>query len=514
MVNRISTLSRRAFTKAAGMGVAGATLTVPLLGRPVAADDPSAVGQWSPVYPWPNVAIHLHLLPKSTDLNARLLTYADDDVPGLKSRNAGFSKTFVIDIPAGSDPATTWTYVPNNVTNLFCSGHTFLPDGTLLVTGGHIDDNYYGSADINIFDYGPPYAWKTLPNSMNAGRWYGSMITLPNGEALVLSGNIAGSTTGNPLPQVWRTNDGGGLRDLSTAQLKMANYPKLFIAPDGRVVTVGPEQLTRYLDTAGTGHWSSGPKRLYGKRNQGTAVMYDDGKVLYVGGATANNVAPTNTAEILDLNATAPAWRWTNPMRFARKHGTATILPDGKVLVTGGSNATAYNDAAGAILAPELWDPGTTQWTTMASAQTPRIYHSTALLLPDARVLSAGGGRPKAQNGGQNNLNVEIFSPPYIFKGNRPVIAAAPASVAYGETFPVQMANSTGIAQAVFMGLGSVTHTVNMTQRRKVLSVSQSGATLQVTVPTNRNQLPPCHYMLFALNGQGVPSVAKIIRVG
>jgi hypothetical protein len=519
MHDRLSPSTRRDFAKLAGASVAGAALALPFDGRLLAADDPSVVGQWSAPYGWPDVAIHLHLLPKSPPMlpggSARLLTFADDDVPGVKHRYGGFSKSFVIDIQAGGGPLTnSIVYVPNNVTNLFCSGHTFLPDGTLIVSGGHVDENYFGSGDINFFDYGPPYAWRTLPNAMNAGRWYASMITLPNGEALMLSGTIAGSTTGNPRPQVWKTNDGGGLRDLSTAPLMMATYPKLFIAPDGRVASVGPEQLTRYLDTSGTGAWASGPMRWFGKRNYGTAAMYDDGKILIVGGANTNTTAPTNTAEILDLNVTSPAWRLTSQMKFARKHGNATVLPDGNVLVTGGSNSVRFNDAAGAILAAELWHPGTELWATMASAQTPRIYHSTALLLPDGRVLSAGGGRPRAKNGGQNNENVEIFSPPYLFKGARPVIATAPARVAHGESFTVQMTGAAAITKAVFVGLGSVTHTCNMTQRRKVLHFTQAGSALSITVPTDRNLLPPSHYMLFVLTGQGVPSVAKIVRVG
>ncbi len=128
---------------------------------------------------------------------------------------------------------------------------------------------------------------------MNAGRWYPSVISLPNREVLVVSGTIAGSTDINPLPQVWQTDKGGPLRDLLNATLKIKNYPKLFVLPNGRVASVASEKLTRYLDTSGLGKWSSGPTRNYGNRVYACAVMYDEGKVLVAGGAPTNSTAPT-----------------------------------------------------------------------------------------------------------------------------------------------------------------------------------------------------------------------------
>jgi hypothetical protein len=190
----------------------------------------------------------------------------------------------------------------------------------------------------------------------------------------------------------------------------------------------------------------------------------------------------------------------------------ATVLPDGKVLVTGGSSAPG-NDAAGAILAAEMWDPATGSWTTMASMQVPRLYHSTAVLLPDGRVLSAGGGRPPAKDGGTNNLNAEIYSPPYLFNGPRPTIGSAPATIGYGQTFAVQTPDAASIAKVRLIRLSSVTHSTNMNQRIETLSFTQASDGLNVTVPSNRNLLPPGHYMLFILNGAGVPSIATIVQV-
>lgn len=493
--------TRRGFITRTALTLAGAAAgSLPFIRQA------AATGSWSPVYAWPNVAIHLHLLR-----DGRVLSYADDD-SGPLPKNAGFSKTFVVEVPPDLPPPApaAAAYVPNTTTNLFCSGHAFLPDGRLLAVGGHEAKNYVGSANTTVLDYGPPYGWQTPANgSMGAGRWYASVLALANGEMLALGGTKTGETDPNTLPQIWRTNEGGGWRNLTAAVLQVPNYPRIFLAPDGRVFMAGSVRATRFLDTAGTGRWTLGPARLFGSRDYGPAVMYDDGKILMCGGGNP----PTSTAEIIDLNATKPAWQWTGSMQYPRRHANATVLANGNVLVTGGSSL-AKNDAAGAVLAAELWEPATGQWATLASMQVPRLYHSTAILLPDARVLVAGGGRPKATNGGTNNLNVEIFSPPYLFMGPRPVIDAAPASVGYGQTMTVATANAAEIARVTFVRLSSVTHTFNMNQRFSSLGFTPGAGQLAVTVPSDPRRLPPGHYLLFILSTAGVPSVARIVQVG
>jgi Domain of unknown function (DUF1929)/Glyoxal oxidase N-terminus len=461
-------------------------------------------------YKWPDVAIHLHLLPESNTDRALLLSYSDDNSP--TGRYGGSSKSYVVSIPIAGAPATSWLSVPNTTTNLFCSGHTFLPDGRLLEMGGHIDYNYYGDSDVNVFSYGPPCSWQLQITALNAGRWYPSVISLPNREVLIVAGNVTGSNTINDLPQVWQTDAGGGMRDLTTARLKLKNYPRVFVIPDGRVASVGAERMTRYLKTSDTGSWSNGPTRKYVSRVYGSAVLYDDGKIMMAGGAETVGSAPTNTAEVLDLNS-GNAWRWTNPMHFARKHANATLLPDGTVLVTGGSSSQIFNDAAGSTYAAELWDPATEQWTLLASAAVPRVYHSTAILLPDGRVLSAGGGRPKAKNGGTNNLNAEIFSPPYLFKGRRPTVTAAAATADLGAEIEIATPDAADIKLVTALRLGSVTHAFNMNQRINRLPFTVGAGHVTARVPSDRNRMLPGHYLLFVLNNAGVPSIGRVIGI-
>jgi Domain of unknown function (DUF1929) len=507
---RGATMSIRApgFSRSAASAAAGIALLLSTFGIPVqcAHAGPETSGQWSRVYAWPDVAVHLHLLP-----DGKVMTFApgnDAHDNGTGVIEPGFINTFVVDIPANGVPGAVIT-VPNNTTNIFCGGHTFLPDGELLVAGGQEGGSHFGSRDVNILSYKHGYRWEQQTKAtMNAGRWYPTVLTLADGDALVVGGERKGVGDINPLPQVWQTKH-RDWRDLTTALLAVPTYSPLHVAPDGRVFMSGSGQLTRYLDTAGTGSWNSVGNRLYGKRDYGSSVMYEPGKVLVMGGGDP----PTATAEVIDLNGTSPSWKWTGSMAFARRHLNATILPDGKVLVTGGTASAGFNVATNAVFTPEIWDPaGGGKWSTMANMQRPRLYHSSALLLPDGRVLSAGGGAPPAA-GLQNENNSEIFSPPYLFKGVRPIISRAPKDIKYGKAFSIKTLSAISIAKVTLVRLSSVTHAFNMNQRFNSLQFSKGLIELKATAPSDRGQAPPGHYMLFILNGAGVPSVAQIVRL-
>jgi hypothetical protein len=293
----------------------------------------------------------------------------------------------------------------------------------------------------------------------------------------------------------------------------MSLYPKIFVAPDGRVISIGPDDVTMFLDPNGLGSWATGPKTISGNRNYGIGLLYQDGRFLVAGGSPTNNSPTTNTAEVLDLNAPTPVWRPTNPMHYARRHANATLLPDGKVLVTGGTTAPVFNDIAGVVMAAELWDPITETWSLMESAQVPRMYHSTALLLPDGRVLSAGGTFIRGQNDGKRNKNFELFSPPYLFRGPRPTVVSAPTEAPLGSGFGIGTPEAADIRQVNLVRIGSVTHTCNMNQRFVALPFAAGEGGVWAQLPTDANRLPLGHYLLFVLNSAGVPSVGRMIRV-
>ena len=448
---------------------------------------PSAQGQWSPVMTWPFKAVHTHMLP-----TGKVLFWDSFDL----GDNARLW-----------DPTTNaFTTLPQSGVNIFCTGHSFLPDGRLLVTGGHID-NFVGLRDTLAFD---PFdnTWSRLPD-MNAGRWYPTNTTLANGDVLVVSGQVDLSTGMNVLPQVYQMAS-GTWRDLTSAQLALPFYPFMYVAPNNKIFMAGPDPVTRYLDTTGTGTWTTVATTNYGTRNWGSSVMYDNGKILIVGGTLCSAYGfcnPTATAEIIDLNNATPQWTYVPPMANARKHHNATLLPDGKVLVTGGSRGN--EDPNGTVLDPaystELWDPATQTWTTLASLTVTRSYHATTTLLPDGRVLSGGG-----EAGG---ASAEIFSPPYLFSGARPTITSAPSYIEYGRSFFVATPDAANVTKVTLIALSSVTHSFNETQRISRLTFSGGSGGLNITAPASTNLAPPGYYMLWLLNAAGVPSVAKILRL-
>src|SRR5689334_23145760 len=397
------------------------------------------------------------------------------------------------------DPVSnTFTTTASSAYPIFCAGHTTLADGRVLIAGGHVAD-FVGFPHAVIYDPATN-GFTSLPD-MNAARWYPTVTTLPNGDALVVSGDINSNTNVNPLPQVFQFAT-HTWRNLTSAQLALPLYPSMLVAPNGKVFNAGPSRQSRYLNTAGTGAWSNvAVLNFTGFRDYGPALMYDSGKVLVVGGADP----PTATAEVIDLNAATPAWKFTGSMHFPRRQHNAVILPDGKVFVVGGSSAGGFDTSTSPVLPTEMWDPATGQFTVMASIAVYRGYHSTALLLADGRVLSAGGnvGGPNAQ----------LFSPPYLFAGARPSIASAPASAGYGQTVFIGTPDAASITKVTLLREASVTHTNNMSQSFQSLSFTTTSTGLNVTMPVNANIAPPGYYMLFILNGSGVPSVASILQV-
>jgi hypothetical protein len=210
--------------------------------------------------------------------------------------------------------------------------------------------------------------------------------------------------------------------------------------------------------------------------------------------------------------APAPQWRRVGDMAFGRRQMNATLLPDGTVLATGGSSAQGFQEPSGAVFAAEIYNPDTEAWSTMSSMSVRRLYHSTAVLLPDGRVLSAGGGFPPGP-GESNQPNYQLFSPPYLFKGPRPTISAAPSEVALNTNFFITTPDAASISKVTMVRLGSVTHSFDQNQRLTHLNFRQGPGGLHVQFPGGANLTPSGHYMLFLVNSNGVPSVGAIVKI-
>ena len=388
---------------------------------------PALDGQWTSVFTWGTgggvEAVHTFLLP-----NGKVMFWSTwRESVGLWNPT---TQQFSV---AGNLPAF----------NPFCSGHAWLPDGRLLVAGGHIS-NYNGENRADIYDpftnlwvnanpsaSDVPNMGSTSSNNATSGkRWYPSATTLGNGDVLVMSGDVVSQGVTNRTVQVyehatnaWRTLTGA----LRPSNDLLPEYPRVFSGPDGRAVSLtDTSNDTEFLNLSGTGSWTYLQDTLDPNlANYGPAVMYDTGKIAYVGGGHS----PTRNVSMLDLNVASPAWRYagggTTPppigspyvMAQPRRQNNATILADGTVLITGGTRVTGWNDPSGLVSTAEIWNPVTEQVDQVAQANVNiyRGYHSTALLLPDGRVLVTGGDHDYGGAIPGQNTNAEIYSPAYLF---------------------------------------------------------------------------------------------------
>lgn len=477
----------------------GATLTAL---QASAAWDTYTKGSFGPVVNWPLIPIHVVLLP-----DGRVLGYGSD---GQGNQTGQFTYD-VWDPAKGTDAASHLTLPNTTGTDTFCSGQIVLPaSGAVLLTGGDKTVNNvrnYSVNDVNLFDYRSS-ALYSAQQPMQFLRWYPTVLTTAAGEVLVLGGRIDPNTP-TPIPEVF--TEGKGWRSLTTATNDDAyginnwSYPRAWQAPNGKVFIVSQTGGTFFLDPAGTGKVEKAGLTVPVSDPYLTSLMYAPGKIL--------SFRKLNKAVVIDINGTIPKATNVTGVGQDRYHGSATVMADGKVFVSGGSFVS--NVANGVAYTAKIWNPANNGWTTAATAQKMRLYHSVSMLLPDGRVLTAGGGAP----GPVINLNGEIYTPPYLYKqdmtgtlATRPSITSAPTTATWGASITVT-ANVSGISKVTLVKTGSVTHTVDFDQRFLNLNYTASGSTLKVTMPASANVAPPGYYMLFVFNSAGVPSVAKIIKL-
>ncbi|RIH90408.1 hypothetical protein Mterra_00476 [Calidithermus terrae] len=457
---------------------------------------------------WPLVATHAVLLPDGT-----LMSWYSQDAIGNHRDNTDpiYHTGTRVDL---WNPRTLEHRPANNsTTDLLCVGHVVLSDGRLFAAGGNLGGTN-GSDHTNYYDPARG-AWARGPD-MAAGRWYPTLTLLPNEEVLITGGSDAQGKD-NPAPEVLQRD--GTLRLLSNARTDTWDlnhwYPWMFVTPTGRVFHAGSSNRLRFLEPAGQGAWGEGYPRDGKNRWYGSAVMYQAGKILVIGGG-----GPDATTTLLDVSADGePGVRPGPSMRFGRTHFDATLLADGRVFVNGGNDGEKFSDEA-TVYDSEIWDPQSNAWAPGARASVPRNYHSTALLLPDGTVWTAGGGGC-GEDCGVNHPNYEIYYPPYLFEpdgsgryARRPSLTGAPRTLGYGQRFTLQSPDAPSIASVSLVALGAATHGFNMNQRFMKLTLEGKGsATLEVRAPASPNLAPPGFYLLFILDGRGVPSVGEIVRL-
>lgn len=407
--------------------------------------------------------------------------------------------------------------------DMFCNGMVLLQNGRALVDGGTIQyDPFYGQPQVAVFN--PTTNTFNNAKSMAHGRWYPTVLTLGDGRVMAFSGLDENGNT-NPAVEFYTVGVGWSTEYLAPWTPDL--YPRLHLLPDGEVFYSGAQTVSKLFNPSTT-TWSTdvATTNYSGTRTYGTSVLLPltpandyDPKIMIMGGGSP----ATNTTEIIDMGAATPKWVSGLNMSEARIEMNAVILPNGNVLAVGGS---VYDEDTGSLsLNADLFDLSNVNLNsqppnlgTMSSAganATERLYHSVALLLPDATVWLAGGNPER----GTYNNTMEIYQPPYLFNpdgtmATRPSITSAPASLAYGKTFTVKTPNAASISSVVLVRNGTVTHAFGMDQRMVGMSFTAGSGSLTVTAPPNGYIAPPGYYMMFILNSAGVPSLAHMVHIG
>jgi YVTN family beta-propeller protein len=472
------------------------------------------LGSWGPVIAWPHIPISM-----ATLADGRVLTWSSTET------NA-FPSSTEISRSALYDPSTgTFQTTDNNFHDMFCAGVSTLEDGRIVAAGGN-------PFDTRVSTFNPAtLVWSALA-SLNQNRWYGTLLALPSNELFSTFANAAGNTSEryNPATNGWTPTTGATMQDLlneqnsENGQTAVNNsgglewWGQMAVAPDGRVIHGGPTQTWHLFDPRNSGGVQSlGQPTGTRTRMWGNAVTYDVGKVLILGGTDRTQNPPTtNAAYRVDLNGPSPVISSASPMAFSRAFHNTVTLPTGELIAIGGNNTGTQFTDANAVLAAEIWNPSNDQWRTVASMSVARGYHSTALLLKDGRVISAGGGA--CGNGcAANHLDAQIYSPPYLYASggglaSRPSITASPAIGQAGEAIPVSATGT--ISRFSMVRIGATTHAINTDQRYvSVPFTATGGGSYTLQLQSNPNVLIPGYYWIFAVDSAGVPSVGRTFQV-
>ncbi|MES2595270.1 MAG: Ig-like domain-containing protein [Verrucomicrobiota bacterium] len=480
-----------------------------LTGPAPTAAQRNQVGTWGSVINWtPHIPVTAATLP-----DGRLLTFASN-------QRTTFPLGPEFTYAAVWNPATgVFTEINNTRHDMFCGGTAMLPDGRLVVNGGRNTTRL-----SSIFDW-RTNQWTAMP-SMNDPRWYNTSVALTDGSVFTVTGD-GGENTAE------RWNEGVGWTRLTGINwgtvVSLPGYvqnwhPLVLIAPDNRLFHGGPTDTMNWITAGGTGSLTYANVDVPGAHypKEGCFAMYNEGRILVAGGSANTNPNPndgstgasTNLAFTIDIRGSTPVVAATASMKYVRQFVNSVILPNGEVMAIGGnSSGLKFNDT-GSILSPEIWNPTTGLWREVTDMSVPRNYHSLALLLPDGRVFSGGGG---LGGNSADHRDGQLYTPGMLYDaaGNlaaRPAITSAPALIGSGQVFQVQ--GSAGITRFTFIKMSSVTHNMNTDVRFLELPfTSPSSGTYSVTAHSNLSVMTPGYWMLFAHNAAGVYSVSSIIQV-
>jgi galactose oxidase len=463
------------------MAALAATCGLVALPAERASADPAQTGQWGAAFTPPNAVTAVHLALLHT---GKLLMWGEE------------GQTVVW------NPVTNTTVRMANPGPIFCGGHTILADGRVFVPGGRTI-GIKGPNSTELFN--PVSQTWTHGPDMDDGRYYPTATQLPDNTVLILGGTNEDGLKNDDV-EVYTPGAPGTAGTMAhVADYYYNYYPHAFVLPNGKVGVV--DRFRAFVEQLAPSWTRTAYASPVARGGQKSGVLLPDGPagsyhVMIAGGLKTQTQALASTEE-LDFANPAAQWQARAPLPQPRHNMNMVLLPDGTVLTIGGNGSGKDQLPQRQAL---LYNPATNSWNAMVSQVERRAYHSTAVLLPDGRVVSGGDNRT---GGGQRKL--EIYSPPYLFKGARPTITSASSQVANGDTLTV--VTPSAVARAVLMAPGAATHANDMHQRHVELAFTATATGITATAP-GTGVAPPGYYMLFVLNGAGVPSKAAWVHVG
>ncbi|MFC8784861.1 galactose oxidase-like domain-containing protein [Streptomyces nigra] len=441
---------------------------------------------------------------------------------------------------------TSAVYDPENGTykqiptpkDMFCAGHVQLKDGRVLVMSGNkgypsADGTigYQGLKDSYIFD--PVTETYSRTNDMNDGHWYPSATILGNGDVISFGG-LKEDSTGSVTAELWSDAEQKWLELWKVNQTwsYWGLYPSMILMQDGRLFYSGSHVFGNNIPGTGAAIYDYDANTVTqvpglqrkDERDQSASVLLppaQDQKVLTLGGGNIDSNPDANRlTDVIDLKQPNPSYVAGPPLpqgtvdlgagKIAqtgdqgKMYVSAVLLPDGKVLETGG----ALHNRADPVYESSLYDPATGTFDPVAADPEARGYHSSAFLLPDGRVMATGDN----PGNGSWNHDVSIYTPPYLLKGERPAITSViDTEWSYGDTQRITVDRP--IAKAELIRPAAVTHSSDPNQRFVDLPLSVDGNNVDLNVTSNPDLAPPGWYMLFAVDAGGVPSVAKWVHL-
>ncbi|MBI5906908.1 DUF1929 domain-containing protein [Candidatus Saccharibacteria bacterium] len=400
--------------------------------------------------------------------------------------------------------------------------------GVSSSTGLTLDKQEFAGASFSyLFD--PSVEQFTKVDNLKFARWYPTTITLPSGRVLAISG----------LDQFGRILQGfNEVYDQVTQKWTLLPHTKLFPTYPAMFVTERPNTLLYTGGSAGYGsdkigrspglwNWQTNAfQAIPGLRDSNMTETSDSlllppanaqRYMIAGGGGVGNSEKSTSRTDIVDLKDSHPRFTPGPDLLTKLRYMIGTILPDNTVLFSGGTAGYRANGNSYTHMAA-IYDPATNIMRRVADSRIGRTYHSSAVLLPDGSVFTAGGDPLYSDAAGKIpgsfEQRIEIYKPPYMFQGERPVIIDGPSELVRGQSAELSVSADQKITGARLLRLGVSTHTTDNAQRSVELKIQHDGTgKLGVTLPKSGRLLMGGWYMLFVSNQDGVPSVARMVHV-